>query len=61
MVLIMISKNNGCITGAWQNIVNVPIKKVKKFCMSHLGWTTLNEKGLCSQCGSAMLEDEDMT
>ncbi len=33
----------------------------RKYCMSHLGWTTLNAKGLCSECGSAMLEDEDMS
>lgn len=58
MVLIM-----GCIIGAWQNIsqsISQP-KKIKKYCMSHLGWTTLNEKGLCAKCGSAMLENEDMT
>jgi len=54
MVLIM-----GCITGAWQNISQS--KKIKKYCMSHLGWTTLNANGLCAKCGSAMLEDEDMT
>lgn len=35
-------------------------KRKQKYCMSHLGWTTLSSVGLCSRCGSAMLQDEDM-
>ena len=47
------------------NIINLCIvvnhTKIQKYCMSHLGWTTMNSNGLCSMCGSAMLEDEDMS
>lgn len=36
------------------------ISPKQKFCMSHHGWTLPNKLGLCSQCGSAMLENEDL-
>lgn len=35
--------------------------KAKKYCMSHLGWTHLTSTGVCCSCGSAMVEDEDLT
>lgn len=30
------------------------------YCMSHLGWV-YTSNGLCPKCGSAMLEEKDMT
>ena len=38
-----------------------PARTGMKYCMSHLGWIQEPLDGLCRQCGSAMLENEDMT
>jgi len=43
-----------------KNTYSINVLSNNKYCMSHLGWvTSLN--GLCPKCGSAMLEDEDLT
>lgn len=34
--------------------------QIKKYCMSHLGWVWAF-KNICPKCGSAMLENKDLT
>lgn len=57
----VISSANADRTQSKQFVLPQPTRRNLKYCMSHLGWVSLNSIGLCSLCGSAMVEDEDMT